>query len=67
MASESIIEKFGISHEVSILGISLYVFGLDIGGIFLASFMEGKSYIFYLCHYPSPFSLSHSTLLLVGP
>lgn len=40
MASENIIEHFGISHEVSTLGISLYVFGLGLGGIFLSPISE---------------------------
>lgn len=40
MASDNVIEHFGISHEVSILGISLYVFGLGLGGIFLSPISE---------------------------
>lgn len=40
MASDNIMEHFGISHEVSTLGISLYVFGLGLGGIFLSPISE---------------------------
>ena len=40
LASDNIIEHFGISHEVSVLGISLYIWGLGTGGIFLSPISE---------------------------
>ncbi|CCH46405.1 putative transporter [Wickerhamomyces ciferrii] len=40
MASENIINHFGISREVSILGISLYIFGLGFGPLFLSPISE---------------------------
>ena len=40
MASENIIKHFGISREVSILGISLYIWGLGTGPIFLSPISE---------------------------
>ncbi|CCH44286.1 putative membrane protein [Wickerhamomyces ciferrii] len=40
MASEHIINHFGISREVSILGISLYIFGVGFGPLFLSPISE---------------------------
>ncbi|KAH3680817.1 hypothetical protein WICMUC_000168 [Wickerhamomyces mucosus] len=40
MASEKIIEHFGISREVSVLGISLYIWGLGVGPLFLSPISE---------------------------
>lgn len=40
LASENIMEHFGISHEVSTLGISFYIWGLGTGGMFLSPISE---------------------------
>ncbi|RLV96551.1 putative drug/proton antiporter YHK8 [Spathaspora sp. JA1] len=40
LASPQIMKHFGISHEVSTLGISLYIWGLGTGGIFLSPISE---------------------------
>lgn len=40
LASPHIIEHFHISHEVSVLGISLYIFGLGFGPLFLSPLSE---------------------------
>lgn len=40
LASPAIIEHFGISHEVSVLGISLFIWGLGTGSIFLSPISE---------------------------
>lgn len=40
MASENIMKHFGISREVSVLGISLYIWGLGLGPIFLSPISE---------------------------
>lgn len=40
LASDNIVRHFGISHEVSVLGISLYIWGLGTGGIFLSPISE---------------------------
>lgn len=40
LASDNIRDKFNISHEVSTLGISLYIWALGTGGIFLAPISE---------------------------
>lgn len=50
MASQNIQEHFHISHTVNVLGISLYVWGLGIGGIFLSPISEthGRKIVFIL-------------------
>ncbi|ABN66708.2 multidrug resistance protein 10 [Scheffersomyces stipitis CBS 6054] len=40
LCSPMIMEHYGISHEVSILGISFYIWGLGTGGIFLSPISE---------------------------
>lgn len=40
LASAKIMKEFGISHEISSLGIALYIWGLGIGGIFLSPISE---------------------------
>ena len=40
LASNNIMKHFDVGHEVSVLGISLYVWGLGVGGIFLSPISE---------------------------
>lgn len=40
LASEQIMAHFGVSHEVSTLGISFYIWGLGTGGMFLLPISE---------------------------
>lgn len=40
LASDNIIDHFGISREVSVLGISLFIWGLGIGPLFLSPISE---------------------------
>lgn len=48
--SPHVMRKFNISHEVSILGITLYVFGLAFGPLFLSPLSElyGRRYTFII-------------------
>ncbi|CAB4252381.1 similar to Saccharomyces cerevisiae YHR048W YHK8 Presumed antiporter of the DHA1 family of multidrug resistance transporters [Maudiozyma barnettii] len=48
--SPHVMKKFNISHEVSILGITLYVFGLAFGPLFLSPLSElyGRRYTFII-------------------
>lgn len=40
LATPQIMEEFGVSHEVSTLGISLFIWALGTGGIFLSPILE---------------------------
>lgn len=40
MASNNIMEHFNVSHEVAVLGISLFIFGLGTGPLFLSPISE---------------------------
>lgn len=40
MVSNNVMEKLHVSHEVSMLGLSLYIWGLAIGGIFFSPISE---------------------------
>lgn len=66
MASDHIIEYFQISHEVSVLGISLYVFGLGVGGIFLSPISEfhGRKVVYLISLW---FSFAFQCLTSFGP
>lgn len=48
LVSESIMEEFHVSHEVSTLGISLYIWGMGTGGMFLSPISEfhGRKYVY---------------------
>lgn len=50
LASRHIMRKFHISHEVSTLGISFYIWGLGTGGIFLSPILEfhGRKIVYTL-------------------
>lgn len=50
LASTHIMEEFGVSHEVSTLGISLYIWALGTGGIFLSPILEfhGRKIVYSL-------------------
>ncbi|QFZ28682.1 putative drug proton antiporter [Clavispora lusitaniae] len=50
LASRHIMRKFHISHEVSTLGISFYIWGLGTGGIFLSPISEfhGRKIVYTL-------------------
>ncbi|KAK6458220.1 multidrug resistance protein 10 [Scheffersomyces xylosifermentans] len=50
LASPQIMEHFHISHEVSTLGISFYIWGLGTGGIFLSPISEfhGRKLVYIL-------------------
>lgn len=50
LASGHIMKEFGVSHEVSTLGISLYIAALGTGGIFLSPILEfhGRKVVYTL-------------------